>query len=53
MELTEVYFEMMTFIRPVLIICGMVSLTISMIVMLVNMLINAFTGNGFKIGAFR
>ncbi len=53
MDLTEVYFEMMTFIRPVLIISGMVSLTLAMIVMLVNMLINAFCGNGFRIGGVR
>ncbi len=50
MELTEIYVEMMTVIKPVLIISGMISLTIAVIVMLVNMMIDAFTGKGFRIG---
>lgn len=50
MELTEIYVEMMTVIKPVLIVSGMISLTIAVIVMLVNMMIDAFTGKGFRIG---
>ena len=48
--MTEVYLEMMVVIKPVLIISGMLSLTISVIVMLVNMLIDAFSGKGLRIG---
>lgn len=48
--MTEIYLEMMIIIKPVLIISGMLSLTIAVIVMLVNMLIDAFSGKGFRIG---
>lgn len=50
MELTEIYVEMMTVIKPVLVLSGMLSLTITVIVMLVNMMIDAFSGKGFRIG---
>lgn len=50
MDLTLIYTDLLATIRPVLIVSGMLSLTISVIVMLVNMLINAFTGKGFSIG---
>lgn len=50
MTLTEVYSLLMDPIKPVLIVSGMLALTISIIVALVNMIINAATGKGFTIG---
>lgn len=50
MTLSEIYFLIMDPLKDVLILSGMVSLTISLIVMLVNMLIDAFSGKGFRIG---
>lgn len=50
MEITQVYKDFMEVISPILILSGMLSLTISFIVMLVNMIINAATGKGFHIG---
>lgn len=44
------YADMLEVVKPILILSGMLSFTISVIVMLVNMLINAFTGKGFSIG---
>ena len=51
MDLTTMYGEIMTIIKPVLVLSGMLSLTVSVITMLVNMVIDAFTGHGFRIGA--
>lgn len=50
MDLTLYYTEIMGVITPVLLLSGMLALTISVIVMLVNMVIDAFTGKGFRIG---
>ena len=50
MTLTEVYSLLMDPIKSVLIISGMLSLTIGLIVMLVNMIVGAATGKGFTIG---
>lgn len=50
MTLTEVYSLLMDPIKTVLIISGMLSLTIGLIVMLVNMIVGAATGKGFTIG---
>lgn len=50
MDLTLYYTDIMGVITPVLVLSGMLALTISVIVMLVNMVIDAFTGKGFRIG---
>lgn len=50
MTLTEVYSLLMNPIKDVLIVSGMLSLTIALIVMLVNMVVGAATGKGFTIG---
>ena len=50
MDLTLYYTDSMGVITPVLVLSGMLALTISVIVMLVNMVIDAFTGKGFRIG---
>lgn len=50
MTLTEVYSLLMDPIKDVLIVSGMLSLTIALIVMLVNMVFGAATGKGFTIG---
>lgn len=50
MDITQIYLDFMEVIKPCLIISGMLSLTISLIVTLVTMVINAATGKGFKIG---
>lgn len=50
MSLTEIYTTLMDPIKVVLIVSGMLSLTISLIVMLVNMIVGAATGKGFTIG---
>lgn len=50
MDITGIYSMYMSSITPLLIISGFLALTISLIVMLVNMIIDAFTGKGFRIG---
>lgn len=50
MSLTEIYTTLMDPIKDVLIVSGMLSLTIALIVMLVNMIVGAATGKGFSIG---
>lgn len=50
MDITEIYSMYMSSITPLLIISGFLALTISLIVMLVNMIIDDFTGKGFRIG---
>lgn len=50
MDITLYYTEIMSIISPVLTLSGMIAFTIAVIVMLVNMLIDAFTGKGFRIG---
>lgn len=49
MDITSCYVDLMKVISPVLILSGMLALTISVIVMLINMLINAFIGRGIKL----
>lgn len=50
MDINIIYSEFMSVISPVLVLSGMLALTISFIVMLVNMVIGAATGKGFSIG---
>ena len=50
MDIGVVYSDFMSVITPILILSGMLALTISLIVMLVNMIIGAATGKGFNIG---
>lgn len=50
MDLSYMYSELMSIIAPFLTLSGMLALTISLIVMLVNMIIGAATGKGFNIG---
>ena len=50
MDVTQIYVDLFGAISPILVVSGMLSLTISLIVMLVNMVINAATGKGFSIG---
>ena len=50
MDITAIYTDIMSVINPVLILSGMLALTISLIVMLGNMIIGAATGKGFSIG---
>ncbi len=50
MNIDLLYKEIMSQIAPVLTLSGSLALTIALIVMLVNMLIDAFTGRGFHIG---
>lgn len=50
MSETELFVAIMETIAPVLRVSGWLALTISLIVMLVNMIINAATGKGFTIG---
>lgn len=50
MDITQIYLDIMSIIKEPLIISGALALTISLIVMLVNMIINAATGKGFSIG---
>lgn len=51
MDITQAYTLMMSAIGPVLVLSGMLALTIAVIVMLVNMVIDAFTGRGFRVGS--
>lgn len=50
MDVTGIYSTYLSAITPLLIVSGFLALTISLIVMLVNMIIDAFTGKGFRIG---
>lgn len=50
MDITQMYTDLMFVIKDPLIISGALALTISLIVMLVNMIIGAATGKGFSIG---
>ncbi len=50
MDISYMYNEIMTTITPFLVLSGFLALTISLIVMLVNMIIGAATGKGFHIG---
>lgn len=51
MDVTSYYVGIMNVINPVLVLGGMVALTVSVIVMLINMIIDAFCGKGLHIGA--
>lgn len=51
MDVTELYISIIETIAPFLKVCGLVALTIALIVMLINMLIDAFTGKGLHIGS--
>ncbi len=50
MDVITLYSDIMELIAPILTLSGFLALTISLIVTLVNMVINAATGKGFKIG---
>jgi len=45
----EMYVTYMASMKDVLILSGFLALTINLIVMLINMIINAATGRGFKL----
>lgn len=50
MDITLLYTDIMELIAPILTLGGFLSLTIALIITLVNMIINAATGKGFTIG---
>lgn len=50
MDVSQIFTDLFSVISPILTVAGLLALAISLIVMLVNMLINAFTGKGFTIG---
>lgn len=50
MNVNLLYQEIMSYIAPILTLSGALALTISLIIMLINMVINAATGKGFTIG---
>lgn len=50
MNYNLLYKEIMVTISPILILSGAIAFTLSMIVMLINMLINAASGKGLHIG---
>lgn len=50
MSITDLYVDIMNTLSPLLVLGGMLSLTIALIVMLINMIINSATGKGFTIG---
>lgn len=50
MDITQAFVDIMGVIAPILTLSGMLSLAISLIVMLVNMIVGAATGKGFSIG---
>ena len=49
MDTVLLYKEIMEVISPYLVLGGKLALTICLIVMLINILINAATGRGFKL----
>ncbi len=51
MDITGYYVGIMEVIKPCLVLGGMLSLTISIIVALINMMIDAFIGKGLHIGS--
>lgn len=51
MDVTVMFTSYFDVIAPVLSVAGLLALTISVIVMLINMLIDAFTGKGLHIGS--
>lgn len=51
MDITELYVIIMQSITPTIVLAGMLALTICVIAMLINMIIDAFTGKGFRIGS--
>lgn len=50
MDITECFKDIMGVIAPILTLSGFLSLAISLITMLVNMVVGAATGKGFSIG---
>ena len=49
MDINLFYSEIMSSCKDILVLSGFIALTINLIVMLINILINAFTGRGFKL----
>lgn len=50
MSIDFMYNEIMGIISPILVLSGWLAFTITMIIMLINMVIGAATGKGFNIG---
>lgn len=50
MNVDLLYQEIMSHIAPIITLSGALAFTIAMIVMLINMIINAATGKGLSIG---
>lgn len=50
MDITTVYSEFFEVIKPCLIVSGLLSLTLNLIIMLINMIISSATGQGLRIG---
>lgn len=48
MDLNLYYTEIMSTMIPVIVLAGFIALTVSLIIMLINMLIYAFTGKGLR-----
>ena len=51
MDITVYYVALLDVIKPILALSGWLALTISVIVMIINMIIDAFIGKGFRIGS--
>lgn len=50
MDVSSLYVVILEAIKLPLVVGGLVALTVAIIVMLINMLIDAFTGRGLHIG---
>ncbi len=48
---TEIFLLMFDTVKPLLVVSGVLAFTIRMIVVLINMVIDAATGRGFRIGS--
>lgn len=49
-DYADLYVKLIEAITPFIQVCGLVALTVALVVMLINMLIDAFTGKGLHIG---
>ncbi len=50
---TEIFLLMFDTVKPLLVVSGVLAFTLRMIVVLINMIIDAATGRGFRIGSER
>lgn len=48
---TEIFLLMFDTVKPLLVVSGVLAFTLRMIVVLINMIIDAATGRGFRIGS--